>query len=126
MPSTDYPQSTERTRNIEAYLHEVISVDPGSIKAAVANEALDYSNPKSFFIDILQHGCKSGAVSSLIYYTDTHAFFDKYYDAIEQIRDDVESNLGEPLQVSGDLKNHLAWFAFEETAYRLALELELL
>ena len=61
-------------------------------------------------------------VGKMIYYDDTHAFFDKHYHVIEEIRHAVEENLGEKLSLNGDLKNSLAWFAFEETAYQLALE----
>ena len=64
-------------------------------------------------------------VSSLIYYTDTHAFFDKHYDEIEEMREEFEDGTGQPLTIKGDLKNFLVWFAFEEVAYRIAVELEL-
>ena len=56
----------------------------------------------------------------MIYYADTHAYFDAYYDEIEELRQDWADNVGEPLRIDGDLKNGLAWFAFEEVAYRLA------
>lgn len=42
---------------------------------------------------ILRHGCVSGWVSSLIYYSDTHAFYDRYYDEIEDLRLEWEENL---------------------------------
>ena len=108
--------------SLNSALEDIIKSRPNSIQAAVAREALDYHCPKDFFSDLLQHGCVSGMVSSLVYYADTHAFFDQYYSAIEALRDDVEHNLGEPLQIKGDLKNFMAWFAFEETVYRLVLE----
>lgn len=98
-----------------------------SIRKIVAQEALDhsYDDPKNFFCDLLSHGCASGMIGSLIYYRDTHKFFDLHYSEIEELRYEYEDNLGEPLQIKGDLKNFFAWFAFEETAYRLAHELEL-
>ena len=118
--------TTDKTSSrVTERLQNIIETKPNTLKSAVAQEALEYSDAAAFFHDILQHGCKSGIVSSLIYYADTHKFFEKYYDAIEQIRDEVEANLGEALSINGDLKNCLAWFAFEETAYQLALELRL-
>lgn len=64
-------------------------------------------------------------IKKLIYYHDTHSFYDKYYNEIEELRIDFEQSTGLPLQINGDLKNALAWFAFEETAYQLVNELGL-
>lgn len=61
----------------------------------------------------------------MIYYRDTQAFFDDHYEEIEDLREQYEENVGEPLSISGDLKNFLAWFAFEDVAYRLAEEMGL-
>jgi len=100
------------------------------IRAEVAREALerwdDYDGDiEGWFNDLLSHGCSSGMVGSMIYYCDTHNFYDKYYDEIEDLRYEYEESFGCPLQPEGDLKNWFAWFAFEETARRLADELEL-
>ena len=65
-------------------------------------------------------------VGSLIYYSDTHSFFDTHYAEIEELRVEFEEIHGEPLPISGDLKNDLAWYAFREIAYRLLAEWELL
>lgn len=111
--------------SLKPALQDIIKSCPNSLQTAVAREALDYHDITAFFSDLLQHGCISGMVSSLVYYADTHTFFDQHYSAIETMRDDVEDNLGQPLQIKGDLKNYLAWFAFEETAYQLVLELGL-
>ena len=100
-------------------LKQLCKDNPESIKAAVAQAALDYDDPQAFFNDLLQHGCISGMVSSLIYYKDTHAFYDKHYSEIEELRTEYEESTGEPLQINNDLKNFLAWFAFEQVAYQL-------
>jgi hypothetical protein len=110
---------------LKSALQNLTKSRPESLCAAVAREALDYHDPSVFFTDLLQNGCVSGMIPSLIYYTDTYDFFDTHYAAIEELRDTLEANLGEPLQIKGDLKNFLAWFAFDETAYQLALELGL-
>lgn len=106
-------------------LEAIIEHAPESLRAAVAQEALDHENITSFFSDLLQHGCQSGIVTSLIYYSDTHAFFDKHYDAIEELRYDLEQAFGEPLKPQGDLKNWYAWLGFEETARAMADELHI-
>ena len=92
--------------------------------ADVAHVALEqinnYSEPMSWFKDLLQHGCIGGMIPSLIYYADTHEFFDRHYDEIEQLRKEYEDSTGLPLQIQADLKNFLAWFAFEEVAFQIA------
>lgn len=119
LPAT---QTNRDNGDISDFLNELLTQNPNSIKSEIAKEALDYHCPAAFFEDLLQHGCVSGMVGKMIYYDDTHAFFDKHYHVIEEIRHAVEENLGEKLSLNGDLKNSLAWFAFEETAYQLALE----
>lgn len=94
---------------------------PNSIKAAVAQEALDHEDPQAFFNDLQQHGCVSGMVSSLIYYIDTHAFYDKHYEEIEELRTEYKELTGESIQIGSDLKNYLAWFAFEYVASELVV-----
>ncbi len=108
--------------NFRKQLQTIIENEPHSIKAFVADEALEYHDIEDFFSDLQQYGCISGMISPLIYYTDTHQFFDDFYDEIEQLRQETEDSLGKPIKITGDLKNTLAWFAFEETAYQLAVQ----
>lgn len=104
-----------------------ISKEPQSLRSVVAKEALAFyqENIKTFFEDLLNYGCVSGIIGSLIYYSDTHKFYDDYYSQIEELRYDYEDSIGQPLTIKGDLKNFMAWFAFEETAYQLSNELGL-
>lgn len=79
---------------------------------------------KGFAVELMTHGCQSGLIGHLIYYHDTHKFFDKYYEEIEELRWEYESSTGEPFIIGqDDLKNKLAWFGFEETAYNIFNEL---
>ena len=105
-------------------LKKILKDHPHSIKAEVAEEALEHDDPKTFFQDLLQHGCISGMVGKLIYYKDTHTFYDKHYAEIEALREEYEESTGEPLSIKSDLKNFLAWFAFEQVAYQLVNEIE--
>lgn len=60
-------------------------------------------------------------VRKLIYSRDTHRFFDRYYCEIEAIRLEI-MDMDIPLQwPQGDLKNALAWLAYEATARSIAL-----
>lgn len=106
-------------------LKQILKAEPDSLRAEVASEALEHQDIGSFFTDLLTYGCQSGMIGKLIYYYDTHKFYDAHYDEIESIRKELESALGESMQVHGDLKNWYAWMAFEETARIIADELEL-
>lgn len=82
--------------------------------------------------DLLQHGCQSGMVSDLIYYTDTTAFYLKHQVEIDaMISEYASAGLGSPEDYLRDWdksdpfandtnnQNLLAWFGFEETARRM-------
>lgn len=122
MTNTRTPSRPSNAK-LRGILENIRKAEPGTIRAAVAEEALDYhSEPMAFFHDLQNCGCACGLVGSLIYYADTHDFFDAHYDEIEELREEYESNMGEAIRLKGDLKNFYAWFAFEETAYRMALD----
>jgi len=115
-----------KNKTIKKKLKETIKNEPASIAAFVAQEALDSGyDLKSYFRDIAQHGCVSGMVTSLTYYRQTHQFFDTYYEQIEGLGQEFEEVTGTKLDLGHDLKNTLAWFAFEGTAYQLAIEFDL-
>jgi len=112
------------SRPSEAKLRKVLRAicknESGTVRAFVAEEALDRDCPSTLFSDLQNCGCACGLVGSLIYYVDTRNFYDEHYDDIEELREDGEASTGEPLKINDDLKNFFAWFAFEETAYRMA------
>lgn len=85
--------------------------------------------------EITEHGCQSGTVMSLIYYTDTVKFFDDFYDEIydmvdntfgpDSVLDSLEQRCGKMDIIMGadTVKNYLAWMAYEEVCYELDIEL---
>ena len=91
-------------------------------------------------LEDVSHGCSSGTVSGLIYYSDTTAFFKKFKAEIIELAKDTADSLGESLgaflsSLNGwddedpfceDVynRNTLAWFAYEEIAYQLGNEIE--
>ena len=121
------PTHRPSDRACRAKLSEIAAETPTSIRGTVANAALQKTcfHVADFFRDVCHHGCVSGMISDLATYVDTHRFFDTHYDEIDDMRQTFEANTGEPLKISGDLKNALAWFAFEQVAFQMAEELEL-
>ncbi|UOY05031.1 hypothetical protein L0P88_13825 [Muricauda sp. SCSIO 64092] len=113
--------NNELKNKLEAIAHQ----KENTIEKQVALEALGHVDIKTFFEDLQNYGCISGMVGSLVYTHDTHTFFDMHYHQIEEIREECEDSIGEPLRIKNDLKNFLAWFGFEQTAYNMVQELGL-
>ena len=51
----------------------------------VIDEWHDYDDKTHIFTDVLYHGCQSGVVGFLIWYSDTVAFYKKYQDEISEL-----------------------------------------
>ena len=62
-------------------------------------------------------------VGSLIYYTQTKAFFILHYDEIEDNRTALMDEGVMPEWPEGDLANFLAWLSFEVKARELVEEI---
>ena len=89
----------------------------------MAREAMGYDDPDAFFSDLFEHGCVSGMVGSLVYYTQTRAFFILHYDEIEELRLALMEDGIMPDRPEQDLCNFLSWLAFEEKARQLVHEI---
>ncbi len=89
-----------------------------------------YSDKTYILRDVLEHGCVSGIVSELIYYSDTLAFYKKYRTEINDLLSETMHSMGcfsmseifgknwddeDPLIIETHNQNLLAWFGFEET-----------
>lgn len=114
-------------RKLQKKLQKMIvrNLEEDDIKICVAQEALRYHSIKDFFNDLLSHGCVSGMISSLVFYNQTEKFFDKHYLEIMEIKEELEASMGQPMKIPYELKNYLAWFGFEQTAYQMASNLGL-
>lgn len=88
-------------------------------------------------LDDISHGLVNGIVSSLIYYSDTVAFFDKYYDDIYDYIDYLSDAGLEPLEAiknseteteilmgTDSVKNRITWMVYEEIAYEFGNAIE--
>ena len=115
------------------------------LKDKVLNDLInqcDNGNNKDTFnwiSDILTHGCVSGMIPDLVYYTDTVAFYEKYVEEIWDLLEDSRQSLGyknimevifnfggaDDVGSDDQFKNLLAWFAYEETTHKIADELNL-
>jgi hypothetical protein len=88
--------------------------------------------------ELVKHGCVNGCVSSLIYYADTTAFYNKFEEEIwEMLFHDHQEfgfnsipeyiasfNGSKDVGSIDQFKNLLAWYAVEDVARRLLDEKE--
>lgn len=100
-------------------LKEMLESEENTVKKVVIEDILDRADiddddgMKNYVHDITHYGCSGGSVSGLVYYVDTHAFFDEHTDSIADYIDEYQDETGEGLRIDGDLKNFYAWFAYE-------------
>lgn len=115
-------QAAVNDRAFQVHLQSLTSSAESEMTRECAQIILDNCDDRpTWFIDYLsREGCVSGMVNELIWHKDTHAFFDRHYDEIECLREELQDNFGAPMKVNGDLKNFFAWLAFEETAFTIA------
>ena len=118
-----------------------LNVAETELEKAVQNwlndKASDYDdNLMGVLNDLLQHGCISGMVGSLVYYRDTNDFYDRHQEDIDQLVYDMAEEMGykniyefiaslngaENVGGEEQHKNLLTWFAFEETARNLGVK----
>ena len=109
------------------------------VREIIESETKDYSpeERRQWLNDLRQHGCISGMVSDLVYYTDTIEFYKRHEDEIDLMVKEICEDIGKgPAKLfknwddedffAKELNNQniLAWFGFEETAYRMIEEEE--
>ncbi len=106
----------------------------------ILDEASDYDSFESYLEDLLNMGCISGMVGALIYYSDTQEFCKRHAHDVNELLNNklFECGLDTPYQLFGEKwdkedtlclaatnQNLLAWFAYEETARDIAMNLNL-
>jgi hypothetical protein len=102
--------------------------DYSELKLGVIEDIQAYEDDesiKSHLNDIVTYGLEGGAVAGLVYYSDTHLYYDNFYYEIEKIREQWAEEIGEEVKIQGDLKNFFAWFAYEYVAKEIYYELDL-
>lgn len=107
-----------------------------TLKDAVKTWLNDYEphERKGALEDLLAHGCASGMVGELIYYSDTYAFYEQHCKEINALLAEMMDSTGytspaslfgdkwdsaDPLALDLHNQNLLAWFGFEEAARQL-------
>ena len=97
------------------------------------NTGLTTEELKDHIKDIVQCGCISGIVSSLVYYSDTTRFFNCYRKEILSMLQDSDKNiyseytyLLDQKKYSVSEKNDLSWFAYDNTVIRIAFYFNLI
>ena len=97
------------------------------------NTGLTTEELKDHIKDMVQCGCISGIVSSLVYYSDTTKFFNCYRKEILTMLTDPDKNiyseytyLLDQKKYSVSEKNSLSWFAYDNTVIRIAFYFNLI
>ena len=102
----------------------------GTLKHDVAeiilNQVDDMNNEEilEHVAQIINYGCATGMVSTLMTYKDTDEFFNNHSDEIlELLDDDKEEGILDINEIEFN-KNWLSWYAFERITFDIQYELE--
>lgn len=76
---------------------------------------------KSFLEDMQTSGCISGMISEFIFHTDCKAFYIAHLEDLENIKNDLEDGLGEPIpnRFKSPHYTFICWLCFEEYCYTI-------
>ncbi|MCW3159678.1 hypothetical protein [Chryseobacterium oryctis] len=81
---------------LKKILRVIGNEEKDSIRKEVAKEILKQTNCIQFFGNLLQYEGRGLKVNCMI---NSHAFFDKYYNEIEALRQLYEAENGEPVPI---------------------------
>ena len=102
----------------------------GTLKHDVAEIILDQVDGMNneeileYVAQIINYGCVSGIVTSLITYKDTDEFFNNHSNEILELLDnDKEEGILDINEIEFN-KNWLSWYAFERITFDIQYELE--
>ena len=113
-----------------------ITAEAGTIKAQVLEDARgtesSVDDVQSYINNVANHGCQGGSCRGLIFYADTHAFYNRHAEEIDSLLEELAEEMGEPYDITGnmkrmrqsDLRNFLAWLAYELRAQEIQRELD--
>lgn len=138
-------EEEEETKELDtSSLEELKSIMTGMLDNASAMEKeviedqLDevdgYETPQDFLEHLCDLCITGGGVSSMIYYDDTLAFLERHQEEINNLLKETVEEFGgslkdifgdnydetDPMNLETHNKNLFAWFAYEETARRIA------
>jgi hypothetical protein len=104
-----------------------IKAKDGTIKSIILKDA---EGEISYIKDVAEYGCIGGNCNNLFYYEETHNFYNDHAEEIdeliERLNDEMDYDIAENMKRLGqtDLRNFLAWLAYEVNAQEIIKELE--
>ena len=100
-----------------------IEAEEGTIKKLLLEDA---KGELSYIKDVAENGCLGGSCNGLVYYEETHALYNKYAEEIDELVFELEYNITEGMKRlrQTDIRNFLAWLAYEVNAQNIIEEIE--
>jgi hypothetical protein len=108
----------------------------GELEKRVVRDACSSDRPVQYLDEVSEHGCQSGIVSGLTYYTDTCKFYEKHKDEIWGLIEEGADNDGVSMMkfitnlnggkdIGGveQFENLLAWFGYEQSAMNIRIRM---
>lgn len=109
--------------NIKDALQEYKELHSEEVVSFVVDDIMGQDDMQTYINDVMNNGCVSGTVSSLIYYSDTDKFFISYHDEIFDLLNEYKEENGEYPTIELN-SNNLAWFTYEKVLFDINSYLE--
>lgn len=113
--------------NIISKLNNFRDEEKSDLMIAIIDDILNVSTDeieiKEYMENVINYGCQSGIVGSLIYYYQTNDFFKTHFEEIFELCNELKE---EGMNLEFELTaNDFSWFAYEVLVDRLYNELGL-
>ena len=106
-------KSMYKKYDVRSAFNKIILSDLGSYDGTKKEQL------KSFLEDLQNGGCMSGMICEFIYHVDCKKFYIENLDDLENIREEIEDSLGEPVKNTHRLPHYtfMCWLCFEEYCF---------
>ena len=84
---------------------------------AVRDDILLQEDIKDYLENVIEHGCVSGTVTSLLYYYQTDEFFNTHVDNIFELYNELYWNTNLVMEELN--RNNLSWLAYEAIVVKI-------
>ena len=99
-------------KTIKTILNEMMNETISELEKSVIKDILylEEQDMLEYMENVIEYGCASGIVSSLIYYYQTEEFFKEHFEEIFELYNELKEEMNLDFNLNA---NDLSWFAYQ-------------